>query len=93
MEYITTTQLRTQSKALVSALKSGKEVKLVHRSNIIGKILPQLPQESRPKVNPTEFLEFVKSFGSKLPNLTPAQRERNYRQHLEKKYGRHLSRR
>jgi hypothetical protein len=92
MDYITTTQLRTQSKALVSALKSGKQVKLIHRSNVIGKILP-LEEKSKVKINPAEFEEFIKRFSAKLPNLTPAQRERNYRQHLEGKYGQHLSRR
>lgn len=94
MDYITTTQLRTQSKALVSALKSGKEVKLVHRSSVIGSINPlstsQTSLNPNPNQNQKALLKALDELSQKLPDLTYEEREHNYRTHLEEKYGRHL---
>ena len=40
MEYITTTQFRTKIKWLLSMLKQGKSVYWIHRSKVIGMIVP-----------------------------------------------------
>lgn len=89
MEYITTTQLRTKSSQLVDALKKGDKVSLLHRSQIIGVIKPAQLAES-PPINVEEFRKFLK--GIKPKKLIPrSQREKVYRAHLEKKYGKNLS--
>lgn len=86
MQVITTTELRTKSKQLVKALKEGKSVNLIHRSKIVGEIKPRIYD---PKPFDAEaFLKIVKKMN--LPKTTPAERERRYRAHLMKKYGKNL---
>jgi antitoxin (DNA-binding transcriptional repressor) of toxin-antitoxin stability system len=89
MEYVTTTGLRTKSSQLVSSLKKGDSVTLVHRSQIIGTITPQ--QSEAPKVNEKKLEAFLKSVKPK--KLIPKnKRESVYRANLEKKYGKNISR-
>lgn len=86
MEYITTTNLRTQTSQLVDALKKGGAVSLIHRSKIIGKIQPAQ------KVKPFDAKAFLKIVNSlNLPKTTYIQREKIYRKHLMGKYGKGLS--
>lgn len=87
MNYITTTQLRTQSSQLVEALKRGNTVSLVHRSKIIGKIQPADEQ-----LHVFHLAEFRKLFkGVKRPKfIVYKKRAEIYRNHLEKKYGPHV---
>lgn len=40
MDYITTTQLRTQTSKLVKALEKGESVTCIHRSKVIGVFEP-----------------------------------------------------
>jgi antitoxin (DNA-binding transcriptional repressor) of toxin-antitoxin stability system len=87
MDYITTTQLRTKSSALVSSLEKGDEIKLVHRSKIVGIIKPA-PLEGKP-FDAEKFKNAIKNLN--LPKTTYAQRDKIYRAHLEKKYGKSLS--
>ena len=42
MQYITTTQLRTESKELVKVLQEGRSVDLIHRSRVVGEIKPKI---------------------------------------------------
>lgn len=89
MYTITTTQLRTQTSRLVNLLQQGEEVSLIHRSRVIGDVRP-LPAKPAPKLfDAKRFMELTKKLN--LPYLTPKQRERNYRRHMEKKYGKYLS--
>ena len=87
MNYITTTELRTKSTELVNALLLGNSVTLIHRSKVIGKIQPE---KNETKVfNAKRFLKIVKKLN--LPKLTPKEMERNYQEHMQKKYGKGLS--
>ena len=84
---ITTTQLRLKTSDLVKALANGDTVDIIHRSRLIGEIRPKI---QNPKVfNAKKFREAVKKLN--LPKLTPRQMEKNYRDHIQKKYGKHLS--
>lgn len=87
MQYITTTNLRTQTTKLVKALEKGDKVSLIHRSKVIGLIKPPDP-EPKP-FDPEKFKRIVK--GLNLPKTTPEQRENIYRKHLIGKYGKNIS--
>lgn len=87
MDYITTTQLRTESPRLIEALLAGESIELVHRSKVIGEVKPK---KAEGKVfNAKKMLEFARKMN--LPKLSYKERERRYRQHLEKKYGKNIS--
>ena len=87
MDYITTTNLRTQTSKLVNALKQGNSISLIHRSKVVGIIKPAYP-EGKP-FNAEKLKKLIKKMN--LPKTTYKERERNYRAHLEKKYGKGLS--
>lgn len=89
MEYITTTNLRTKTSQLVSALQKGTSVSLIHRSKVVGVIEP-VKQKTVTITNIKAFKKFLESICPLKPT-TPKQRERLYRQHLMKKYGKGLS--
>ena len=93
MDYITTTELRTRSSELVRALKAGKSIKLIHRSQVVGKIEPKQNDEPGPLTR--EDIEKLKKLATKmnLPSYTFRERERRYRANLEKKYGKGIPRR
>lgn len=82
MQYITSTELRTKSSYVVKTLKEGGSLRLIHRSKVIGEILPTY--EPKP-FNVKTFERALK--GLRLPKTTYAQREKIYRAHLMKKYG------
>lgn len=87
MEYITTTHLRTKSSQLVSSLKKGTTVSLIHRSKIVGIIEPA---KDTPKTfDVARFKQLTRNLH--LPHTTYAQREKRYRAHLLKKYGKGIS--
>ena len=88
MEYITTTELRTKSPELIKALRKGKTITLLHRSEVVGDIKP-----AKHKAKPFDVKKFKKLIEAlDLPPTTPAQREKIYREHLEKKYGKYIPR-
>lgn len=87
MQYITTTQLRTQSKKLVKTLQEGRSVDLVHRSKVVGEIKPKI-YDPKP-FNAKRFLKIVEKLN--LPKLTPRQIEARYRKAMMKKHGQSLS--
>ena len=87
MEYITTTNLRTKTSQLVNSLKKGARISLVHRSKVVGVIEPT--REEPKKFDVEGFKRLVKKLN--LPHLSYAERERRYRAHLMKKYGKSLS--
>lgn len=88
MNYITTTDLRTQSSQLVQSLKQGKKVSLVHRSQIIGEISP-IHSDAKP-FDLKRFREFIKAVKPE-DILSYKKRDEIYRKHLEKKYGKDIS--
>ncbi len=90
MEYITTTDLRTKSSQLVSDLKKGKRISLVHRSQVVGEITPTFPIKEKVIFDAKKFKEAMRALRPK--RLIPKKdRERIYRAHLMKKYGKGLS--
>ncbi|MEK7581658.1 MAG: hypothetical protein AAB512_05240 [Patescibacteria group bacterium] len=89
MEYITTTDLRTKSSQLIQSLKNGTKVSLIHRSKVVGIIEPK----KEPKVLTHAGIEKLKKLAHQLnlPKTTYKQREKIYREHLMKKYGKGIS--
>lgn len=87
MQYITTTQLRTESRKLIKTLTAGGTLRLIHRSKIIGEIMPTY--EPKP-FNPAAFEKFLDRL---KPKKLVARKDRDkiYRKHLEDKYGKGLS--
>lgn len=88
MNYITTTDLRTQSSQLVNSLKQGKKVSLVHRSQVIGEISPAKTDVKSFTIK--KFREFIKTVAPKNA-LSYQERNQRYRKNLEEKYGKNLS--
>jgi antitoxin (DNA-binding transcriptional repressor) of toxin-antitoxin stability system len=88
MNYITTTQLRTQSSDLIANLMAGKSIQLIHRSKIVATISPTINKQPK-KFNAERFGKLLDELN--LPKTTHAQREKIYRKHLMDKYGQGLS--
>lgn len=86
MQVITTTQLRTKSKELIEALLNGYSVDLIHRSKVVGEIKPKI-YDPKP-FDAKKFSRLVDKLN--LPKTTYAEREKRYRAHLMKKYGKNL---
>lgn len=87
MDYITTTELRTKSSQLVQTLKNGGNVRLIHRSKVVGNILPI--QEPKP-FDAERFSAIIKDL--KPAKLIPRKdRDKVYRKHLMEKYGKNIS--
>jgi len=91
MEFITTTQLRTHSTNLVSSLAQGKSVKLVHRSKIIGDILPK--NTTTKPVFDASRLEKASQAAAKKYSIPYdlETRDKLYRNRIMAKYGKSLS--
>ena len=90
MDYITTTQLRTDSPRLIEALLAGRSVDLIHRSKMIGEIRPK---KQSPKIMTKESIQELIALAKKknLPKLSYKERDKRYREHLMKKYGKSFS--
>ena len=89
MEYITTTHLRTKSSQLVSALKNGDSVSLIHHSQVIGEIKPKRQTKPFTKATIKQLQKLANELN--LPKTSYIERERRYRKHLMEKYGHSLS--
>ena len=87
MQIITTTQLRTKSKELVKELQEGRSVNLIHRSKIVGEIRPKI-YDPKP-FDPDKIAQIAGRLN--LPKLSYKEREKRYRAHLMKKYGKSVS--
>ena len=91
MDFITTTELRTQSTNLVNTLASGKSVKLIHRSKIIGDILPK-NTTTQPDFDAHDLEKASQAAAQKFSipyNLET--RDKLYRKRIMAKYGKSLS--
>lgn len=86
MEYISTTDLRTKSSKLRDSLLHGDSTYLVHRSKVIGIIIPSRKTENTLKSSGKDFVKF-------LQKVTPGKRlsfeERNKRlnEYFMEEYG------
>ncbi|KKS20562.1 hypothetical protein A2382_04185 [Candidatus Woesebacteria bacterium RIFOXYB1_FULL_38_16] len=90
MQLITTTELRTKVPQLLKFLEKGNEVKLIHRSKIVGKIIPCFVE--KPALGREGIINLEKLINTlNLPHLSYKQRDKIYRKHLEKKYGKGIS--
>lgn len=87
MQYITFTQLRTKSNNLAKALEKGEEVKLVRRSVVVGRVIPD--KDTRIKTINAKKLE-AKINKLDLPRLTIREIDRRYRIAMIKKHGQGL---
>ena len=86
MDYITTTQLRTQTKQLVNQLKMGKKITLIHRSQKIGVIQADQDTKSETdKPEPGKLTKLIRDL--KLPKLSDKQRAEKYLKSLAAKHG------
>ena len=88
MQYITFTQLRTESNKLAKSLENGEEVKLVRRSEVVGRVIPE--REAKIKTIHAKKLE-AKIQKLNLPSLTFKEIDRRYRIAMMKKHGQGLS--
>lgn len=84
MNHITTTDLRTKSSDLITSLKKGTIVSLIHRSKIVGKIIPSSDIslktiDAKRLQNKIDRLDFS--------SLTQAEIDRRYRIAMMKKHG------
>lgn len=87
MNFITTTELRTKSKDIVKTLAEGNSIDIIHRSRLVGIIKPA---KNKPKIfNAKRVTELAREMN--LPHLSYAEREKRYRDHLMKKYGKNIS--
>lgn len=86
MQYITTTELRTESSKLVKTLEVGGTLRLIHHSKVIGEIIPT--REPKP-FDPDAFEKFLDSLKPKKL-VARKNRDKIYRKHLEDKYGKGL---
>lgn len=88
-QYISTTELREQSSKVVSKLRRGEDMMLIHRSKIIGVIKPLLSQ--------TESIDDLSEFKKVLSVLKPIKvipyhnRREKYRKYLQRRYGQDIS--
>ncbi|MEK7551372.1 MAG: hypothetical protein AAB532_02130 [Patescibacteria group bacterium] len=89
MDYITTTNLRTQSSQLISTLKKGGSVSLIHRSKVVGVIKPKKEQKPFTKSDIDSLRQLAKDLH--LPKTSYVERDRRYRVSLMEKYGKNIS--
>ncbi|MBL7036606.1 hypothetical protein ISR94_02035 [Candidatus Microgenomates bacterium] len=84
MNYITTTQLRTQTPDLLEALAYGQHIDLIHRSKPVATISPI--KIEKPKLFSAKRM-FAITKAMNLPKLTVSQRNKNYKEAMLKKHG------
>ena len=88
MNYISTTDLRTQSRKLIATLKKGESVSLIYRSKGVAEIKPKKEVKVFTKSSIKKLRELVRKLN--LPKISYKERDRLYRKHLMEKYGKGL---
>ena len=68
MQYITTTELRTKSSKVVTTLKEGSRLRLIHRSKVIGDIVPVDEPKPLTRADIEQLKKLAK--GLNLPKLS-----------------------
>ena len=71
---------------MVNSLLAGKTVDLIHRSRVVGKIVPVVNK----KKTKMTLADVVKAFPKSKP-LTVKEIDRIYRKAMEKKHGKYIS--
>ncbi len=89
MTVISTSQLRTNIQGLISALENGETVHLIHRSAHIGDIKPHMAKMR--SFDAKKFQDAVDAIAARTKGISDEQAEKNYREHMEQKYGDHFS--
>ncbi|OIP87734.1 hypothetical protein CO009_00200 [Candidatus Shapirobacteria bacterium CG_4_8_14_3_um_filter_35_11] len=87
MDYISTTNLRTQISRIIDTIEMGQSIDVFRRSKLIGRFIP-IESEDTPKL---DFVELVKSFPKTSKSMTVKQMDVIYRKEMMKKYGKYLS--
>jgi antitoxin (DNA-binding transcriptional repressor) of toxin-antitoxin stability system len=87
MNHITTTDLRTKSSELIASLENGKSVSLVHRSKIVGKIMPASDVTNK-KINAKSLQETISNLD--LPQLSSDEIDKRYRKAMMQKHGKSI---
>jgi len=89
MNYISTTELRTKSVDLVEALLAGKSIDLIHRSKVVGAIVPKIITTNKP-IDP---LKFAKTLKKLEPNKKVSYRQlmKNYEHYMMYRHGPNIS--
>ncbi len=87
MEYITFTQLRTNTNNLAKALKRGDEIKLIRRSAVVGRVVPYSNKKIK-TINAKKLQAKIDELD--LPRLTLKEIDRRYRIAMMKKHGQGL---
>ena len=87
MQVITTTELRTKSSNIVKTLKEGGSLRLIHRSRVVGEILPSYEPKPFDSAAFERFLDKIRP--KKL--ISKKERGKVYRKHLEGKHGKGVS--
>lgn len=88
MQYITFTQLRTKSNSLAKALEKGEEVKLVRRSIVVARVIPDRDAKIK-TINAKKLEATINKLN--LPSLNFKEIDRRYRIAMMKKHGQSLS--
>jgi hypothetical protein len=91
MEFITSTQIRSQFPKALAMLRLGKTIHILHRSKIVGLLNP--PNNTSKKIFTQKDSEIVRATAIKFnrPPLTCEEIDRKYRAAMMKKHGQHLS--
>lgn len=91
MKYISTLDLRNKSSKLIQSLKDGESTYLIYRSKVVAEIKP-LNTKAPVVFNAKEFNKLTKSLlkDVSIPK-DYSERDKIYREHLERKYGKDLS--
>lgn len=87
MQYMSTTELRNKMAVMVAALKQGQRVKIIHRSEILGTILPE---SSEPKKFDAEKAEKALAKMEPRKLISIKDYDKIYRDNLEEKYGKRV---
>lgn len=85
MNYITTTELRTKSVGLVETLLAGNSVDLIHRSKVVGSIIPKNVGADKP-IDP---LKLAKTLKKLEPNKKVSYKQlmKNYEHYMMYRHG------
>ena len=84
MNYISTTQLRSESSKLVNLLARGDSAFLIFRSKVIATISPYSEKAIKTKTG-KNLSNYISSIAPKM-SVAPKDRKKKYNAHLRSKY-------
>jgi hypothetical protein len=89
MEYITTTEFRTKTPDLVAALLAGYSVDLIHRSKVIGELVPKNSRVVK-VIDPEKFASALKGLE---PDKKASYKQlmKNYQRYMSNRHGSNIS--